>query len=336
VQSLDLETGERRWLQEFKGTQQVKDGDTVSRGAPTPTVDAEGVYVLFESGDLIALAHDGRERWRRSLVGDYGPFEGPHGYASSLAQHEGCLVVQVSHRGPSYLLAIDKASGRNIWKRELPPQTAWSSPLVVAPLGEPLILIGTGGSLRALALEDGKELWQVSDLKGITTPSPAWGDNLVVIGSSEPGFTQAFRLDAAGKLPSAEPAWLAAKTTCGYASPLVHRGHVYFVNKTGVAVCHDLATGEMRWTERLPGTCWATPLAAGERIYFVTKDGTTAVVRAGPTYELLAENELSFTDVVYAVAAADDSLLMRAGRSLVRITGNPPPRAKDAVPAEVR
>ncbi|MEX2175597.1 MAG: PQQ-binding-like beta-propeller repeat protein [Pirellulaceae bacterium] len=322
VQCLSLATGERQWMREFAATQRIKDGDSVSRGAPTPAIDEHGCYALFESGDLVALTHDGGSLWSRSLVADYGEFLGPHGYASSLAQHRDRLLVQVSHRGPSYLLALDKANGKNLWKTDLPEQTAWASPLVAAAGGEPLALVCAGGSLHAFALANGAPRWQIGDLKGNVTPSPACEGKLIVVGSNEPGFTQAFRLDPLPDRP-AEPAWIADKTTCGYASPLIHRGHVYFVGKTGVAACHDLESGELRWTERLPGACWATPLGAGDRIYFVTKDGTTAVVQAGPQYQLLAENELSFTDVVYGVAAVDGSLLLRAGRSLARVTTSP-------------
>ncbi|MCI0357555.1 MAG: PQQ-binding-like beta-propeller repeat protein [Planctomycetaceae bacterium] len=319
VQCLDLHTGERRWMREFAATQKIRDGDTVSRGAPTPAVDDHALYAMFESGDLIALAHDGRELWRRSLVADYGEFTGPHGYASSLAQHADRLLVQVSHRGPSYLLALNKATGQNLWKTDLPAQTAWSSPLVADVDSGPLVLAGTGGSLHAFSLSDGAPRWQIGNLKGNTTPSPVCDGKFIVVASSEPGFTQALRLDASQMQPP-QPAWLAAKTSCGYSSPLIYRGQVYIVGKTGIAACHDLESGELRWTERLPGPCWATPLAAGDRVYFVTKDSTTAVVQAGPKYQLLAENELSFTDVVYGAAAVDGSLLLRSGRSLARVT----------------
>ncbi len=111
-----------------------------------------------------------------------------------------------------------------------------------------------------------------------------------------------------------------------YCSPLVYHGHVYLVNKTGVASCLDLQTGQLRWTERLPGACWASPLGALGRVYFFTKDGSTVVIKAGPNYEPLAENELSATDIVYGVAAVEDSILIRYGRGLVRL-GTPAPPA---------
>jgi outer membrane protein assembly factor BamB len=319
---LDLASGKEFWQREYAGTQHVADGDTVSRGAPTPAVDARAVYAFYESGDLIAADHDGRELWKRSLVAEYGEFQGPHGYASSPAIASDRMIVQVSHKGPSYVVAIDKFSGKNLWKIDLPSATAWSSPVVVEGEGiaEPIVLVSSSGSLQAIALADGSPRWQISDLKGNTTPTPATDGQLVVVGSSDPGFTRAFRLGGSGDVSQSHLAWSAEKSTCGYASPLIHRGHVYFVGKTGIATCHNLATGEVCWTERLPGACWASPLGAGDRVYFVTKDGTTAVVQAGPKFELLAENELSFTDVAYGIAAVDGSLLIRAGRSLARVT----------------
>src|SRR5690606_7492417 len=82
IESFDLATGERLWLQEFAGTQKVPDSEYVSRGAPTPVANDKRVYAFFESGNLIALDHDGKLIWQRSLVEEYGEFLGNHGIGS--------------------------------------------------------------------------------------------------------------------------------------------------------------------------------------------------------------------------------------------------------------
>jgi outer membrane protein assembly factor BamB len=123
----------------------------------------------------------------------------------------------------------------------------------------------------------------------------------------------------------------------------VYAGHAYWVNRSGVVFCFDAVTGELRYSERLKQSVWATPLGVGDRLYLFGKDGLTTVLRAGPKFEVLAENALwdpedfkpdpakaaaeeseerrraaaSFSGPVqYAAAAVGDSLLIRSGDTL--------------------
>jgi hypothetical protein len=92
--------------------------------------------------------------------------------------------------------------------------------------------------------------------------------------------------------PTYEVCWTAAKATASYATPLAHRGYVYFVNSVGVVYCLEQATGKPVYTERIEGECWASPLGAGDHVYFFGKDGRTTVLRAGPKFEKIAVNRL--------------------------------------------
>ncbi|MHC4879941.1 MAG: outer membrane protein assembly factor BamB family protein [Planctomycetota bacterium] len=86
--------------------------------------------------------------------------------------------------------------------------------------------------------------------------------------------------------------WQSKKAVCDYASPLTHRGHVYYINKVGVLYCLDAATGEQQYAHRFGHPCWAQPIAAGNRVYLFGKDGVTTVIAAGPEFKLLATNRL--------------------------------------------
>lgn len=118
IMAFDARTGKRLWSHEFAPTQKAKWSYTVSRAAPTPVVDAAGVYAFFEGGDLLALSHEGKLRWSRSLVKDYGEFQTGHGLGSSPVQTEEAVIVLIDHRGPSYLLAVDKQTGKTLWKTD--------------------------------------------------------------------------------------------------------------------------------------------------------------------------------------------------------------------------
>lgn len=354
VLAIGLQDGKTLWKKDFAATQRVPDGDAVSRGAPTPVVDAERLYAVFESGDAIALSHAGDVLWQRSFVKDYGDIKGPHGYSSSPVLAGDSLVLQVAHSGPSYLLALDKATGKNRWKVDHPSQTGWSTPTVFRDDGIVGVIASTAGSVRAYDLHDGRELWFVTNVQGNSTASPTVVGNQVLIAASAdregggnrgggnsprggdgrppmpgrsgrpvPDPAQAgslmIRLGGSGDVTTTHVAWKAPKVSAGYASPVVADGLAYFVNRVGGVQCVDITTGEVRWQHRLPGSAWASPVLVDGNVFFFCKDGAVVVLKAGPTLEEVGESTLSATDVVYGVAAAEGAWLVRTGRGLIKI-----------------
>ncbi|HEX2491441.1 MAG TPA: PQQ-binding-like beta-propeller repeat protein, partial [Blastocatellia bacterium] len=119
VFSQDLKGGRQLWVKEFPATFTMKDANTVSKAAPTPAVDERRVYVFFESGDLFAFDHKGNPQWRRKLAEEYGAYKTNHGLGSSIALTDKAVIALVAHGGPSYLLAVDKQTGKNLWKSDM-------------------------------------------------------------------------------------------------------------------------------------------------------------------------------------------------------------------------
>ncbi|WP_020467976.1 outer membrane protein assembly factor BamB family protein [Zavarzinella formosa] len=298
--AVDANTGTAVWTKEFAASQKGRNNPMMSRAAPTPVVDADGVYAFFEGGDLVGLNHAGEVKWQRSLVKEYGEFKNNHGLGSSLAQTAGTVIVQVDHAGPSYLLAADKKTGKNHWKTDRPSKTSWTTPVVTTRGGKPMALVSSGGTLSAYDTDTGKILWTHEGLTGNNIVSPTVHENRVIIGAGEnrmnPDLVASAKSNCCllltGNEPGYELVWQGKKAICHHASPLIHQGHVYFVTKTGVVYCVDLKTGEERYSERLDNQCWATPVAAGDAIYFFGKDGMTTILKAGSKYEKIASNRL--------------------------------------------
>jgi outer membrane protein assembly factor BamB len=315
VLCFDLATGQKSWQREFKSSQETPASNYVTRSSPTAVVDAERLYVFFESGDLLALDHTGHTLWQRSLVKEYGPFEGKHGVGSSLAATDDAVIVLVNHEGPSYLMAVEKATGANRWKVDYDPRVAWSSPIVCRHDGQDLIVISAAGQVEAYDAATGKRQWIVEGLSGNTVPSATAIANRVFVGSQDVGSNLA--LDANGS--AADVAWRSDELTSNFSSPLYHNGLVYFVNRSGVAFCADAQSGNILWKQRLGDTCWASPLAASDRIYFFTKGGHTVVIQPGTEWKPLAENDLTIDPEarVYGVAAVDGALVLRTGTRLI-------------------
>ncbi len=101
----------------------------ISQGAPTPVAGPLGVYCFFESGDLVAFDHGGKKRWLRKLTKEFGQFKGGHGVGSSLVGARDSLLLLIDHDGPSYLLCLDRKSGKTVWKVAREPRVSWTTPL---------------------------------------------------------------------------------------------------------------------------------------------------------------------------------------------------------------
>ncbi len=313
VAAFSLETGEPLWRGTFPASVKIPATDMVSRGAPTPLVDAERFYAFFESGDLIALSHDGEKLWQRSLTNEYGIYEGGHGLGSSLAATSDSLIVLADHQGPSYLLSIDKATGENRWKLDRPSRISWNSPVV----RDDRIWISSNGIVEALDVSDGSQIWAVEGLEGNTVASVSLSpdEQVLVIGASAPQQSQAISRDGA-------PLWIAEKVTSSFGSPLVYEGCAYFVNRAGALQCTDLADGSLLWESRLSDSCWASPVAAGGLLYFFCKDGTSFVLKPNRTEaEVVSKNPVSALGGgrVYGVALTATHIVARTGSKLVCI-----------------
>lgn len=319
VACIDVESGNQLWEKQFPASQTVKSSNYVSKAAPTPVVDANRLYAFFESGDIFALSHDGELKWKRSLTDEYGKYEGNHGLGASPALTDSSVVLLVDHDGPSYLIALDKDSGKNLWKVDRKSRISWSSPIVVEGASGAEVIISSNGTAEAYRVSDGRQMWQVDGLQKNTVASPTVTGDLVIIGSSNQRFNWAVRRGGEGNVTETHVAWKSKDVTSSFGSPLAYGEYTYFVNRSGVAFCVELSTGKLVKKHRLPGSCWASPIAAGDRIYFFTKKGATTVLSADGQLTELATNELGADGTTYGVAVADGAFLVRTGSQLLKI-----------------
>jgi outer membrane protein assembly factor BamB len=268
-------------------------------------VDAAGAYVLFESGDVARLSpKDGRVVWTRALFREFGAYQNNHGYGSSPAQSRNAVFILVDHQGPSYLLALDKSSGRTLWKTSRPSRMSWSSPVVATHEGREVVIVSSSGDVRAYDAQSGEELWVFEGINGNHIPSAVVDGDRIFVGASVPrgpragsGRTTAqsncaLRMDVRDGKAVASLLWEGRGGVCEYGSPAVHRGLVYTVNPAGVAYAADAGTGEVRYSERVDGPSWVPPIGHGDLVYFCSKAGVTTVVKSGPTFERVATNRL--------------------------------------------
>ncbi|HBM77905.1 MAG TPA: hypothetical protein DD438_07320 [Verrucomicrobiales bacterium] len=323
LECFHLISGKRLWRQQIEASEKVeKVTKMISQGAPTPVAGPLGVYCFFESGDLVAFDHEGKEQWSRKLTKEFGQFEGGHGVGSSLVGAPERLLLLIDHDGPSYLLCVDRKTGKTVWKAERESRVSWTTPLYLDRGEEAQVVISSNGALEGYDLKDGKRIWWLENIKRNTVASPSSDGNIVVIGSSSPRQCLAVKLGGEGDIAKTHIAWRAESATSSFSSPLLHRGVAYFINRAGTLQAQTISDGKQRWEYRLPDGCWASPVAAGERIYFFCKNGKAVVLAAeGDQPQVLSENSIRVAedDKVYGFAVAGNRFVLRIGRELVAV-----------------
>ncbi|MDA7885640.1 PQQ-like beta-propeller repeat protein [Pirellulales bacterium] len=303
VLSLDLMDGSTNWEFIQETSNKAKNSVYISRAAPTPAVDKNGVYAFFESGDLMAISFSGEELWRRCLTDVYGPIENEFGIASSLAQYEEQLFVLIDNSAKSYLLAVSKQDGRTLWCSERQSRISWSSPAIVNLDNKNQVICSSAGSIDSYDPKNGSLLWSYEKVSGNTVTTPVdYGVNSIFIGASvgrdgkNATEAQKSNMVLTAELTNGswtpKKIWCPEKATSSFGSPIHAAGYVYWVNRAGVVFCHDFQTGKQCYSERLSSSCWATPFQIGDRIYFFGKNGVTDVIKTGPKFITLSTNEL--------------------------------------------
>ena len=322
--------GKQRWQESIPNPTPQPNNNYVSRAAPTPVLDADGIYAFFEGGVVAAFSHDGKQRWSLDLVDRFGTIEARHGLAASVEQSESSIFVWVERAEEPYAVALNKSNGKVLWKSDGVGATSWASPRLV-PVGDAEHLVLSGiGSIIGLDPKSGERLWTLDNISGNSTPTPIpLGDRRFLIGATvgrgdsdsstsaaSNGVVQIAKNQSGW---SADYVWRATKATSSFGSPLAHNGIAYFVNRSGALFRLDLDTGELRDTERLGGSIWATPVGVGSQVMFFTKAGEIVSVSAdADKTQLIDLSETIEGGTLYAGVVTDHHILVRTGSRLFR------------------
>jgi len=286
--------------------------------------DGELVFAHFGSRGLYALDADGKVAWEKDL-GDMTVKLG-FGEGSSPALGGDRLFVQWDHEGDSFVVALDRKTGRELWRQRRDERTSWATPLVVEHAGRTQLVTSATNRVRSYDAATGDLLWETPGMTQNAIPTPVHADGLVILTSGFRGNALlAVKLaEARGDL-AASPAvaWKLDRDTPYVPSPLLYGDELYFLKgNNGLLSCFNAKTGERLYgPERLEGVpnVYASLLGADGRVYVTGREGTTAVVQRGPTFKVLATNTLD-DGFDASPVAVDSELYLRGQKFLYRVS----------------
>lgn len=322
VLCLDKATGRILWEREVAG-EGIEDTHSVnSPASPTPVTDGKYVYVYFGSRGLVAFDFDGNRIWENR----FGPFPNEWGSASSPVLYGDLLLLNCDTDAEDFLMAVDKNTGKVVWKTPRPNSTrSWPTPVVWKAGGRDEIVVSGSRRVKAYDPKDGRELWTVDGLTQWVTPTPVAAHGLLFIASNGPGgnIIMAIKPGGRGNITGSHVAWRYERSAPYVPSPVVVGDYLFAVKNGGVMTCLDARTGAQIWQERLPasGDYYASLVAADNKIYALSEDGKATVVAAKPAFELLSSNDLG--ERTMATPAISDGLIFIRSDSAVYAISEP-------------
>lgn len=295
-----------------------------SFASASAVTDGEIVLAYFGSRGLFCYDLDGTLQWQKDL-GDMRTRSG-FGEGSSPTLFGNVVTVTWDHEGQSFIVALDKRTGSELWRQNRDEPTTWATPLIVEHEGRTQVITGGTNRVRSYDLASGELIWEGKGLTPNAIPSPVFGNGIVYLTSGYRGNAlQAINLSLAqGDIGSSGALlWEHNRDTPYVSSPLLYDGTLYFLkSNSGILSAFDVATGQPHYGPvRLQGISevYASPVGAAGRVYILGRDGNALVIRNSAELEVLAQNSLD-DGFDASPAVVGDEIYLRGYRYLYRIS----------------
>ena len=296
--------------------------------SPTPVIDEQHVYVHYGTYGTACLDRGtGQILWtRRDLKCDHENGAGPN---SSPFLVDNLLVVNVDGRDVQYVIAIDKLTGKTVWKTDrsldysdvpIHKRKAFTMPILVADDNGRQLVSPGGQATYAYDPLTGSELWRIRHGGFSIAPRPVSGHGLIffVTDHDHPQLW-ASRTDGTGDVTDSHVEWKATQGMPSRSSPLLVGELLFLINRGGIVSCLEAETGDIIWKKRLDGKYSASPIFTDGRIIFLNETGTATIIKPVEQLEILAVNELDDELLMASPAIAGNSLFIRNETHLYRI-----------------
>jgi outer membrane protein assembly factor BamB len=302
--------GKLLWKQVMADHNQNVRGDEGNSASPSPSTDGKHVWAMMSTGDLGCYTVDGEQVWKFNLQDRYGKFDIQFGMTSTPVLDGDRLYLQLLHTNGALVLALDKATGNEVWKHTRVSDAtdecehSYASPVIYRDDKVELLLTHGCDYIVAHRLDNGDEVWRCGgmNLKSKYNPtlrfvaSPVAVPGLVIVPSAKNGPVLAIDPHSQGDITDSSKGrlWTRAHNTPDVPSPLYVDGLVYLCREDGTLLCLDAKTGEEYYTKRTHADRHrASPVYGDGKIYLTARDGTVTVVKPGKQFEILASNDMT-------------------------------------------
>jgi outer membrane protein assembly factor BamB len=322
VMAFDRKTGKPLWEKTAR-TATPHEGYHAQYGSfasNSPVVDAKHLIAFFGSRGVYCYTHEGQLVWEKDfgiqmkMLMSFG-----EGVAPALDGDR--LFLLYDHEGDSFLVALDKNTGKELWRTARPAGSAWSAPFITTVNGKKQMIVPATKFTAAYDPENGKVIWQTMGLGRNVIPMTTVADGVayVMSGYQQPNL-MAIKLGREGDLTGTDAIlWQNQRGNSYTPSPVLYEGKYYFLTDNGTLSCFDAKTGKPFYSqERLPKpySFKASPVGANGKLYLASEDGDVVVVKMGEKYEVLATNTLEGQMFISSPVIVDNSLYLRGQNTL--------------------
>jgi outer membrane protein assembly factor BamB len=293
--------------------------ETHSYAAGSPTTDGKYLYASFGSFGTYCYDFDGNLIWSRDL----GPLHTRFGWGEAVTPVVSgtSLFLNYDQEADSALYCLDSGSGKTRWVDKRDEKTSWNTPLVVDHQGGKQVITSGTNRIRSHNFDTGELVWSCGGMTINAIPSALqFGDAAICVSGYKGAAAISIPLSSKGDLgASGKVNWRYAAGTPYVPSPVLVGDRLYFtaLNDPLLTVL-DAKTGKaVLEKERLPQlkAFYASPVTAAGRVYFTDRSGTTVILKAGDTLEVLAINKLDET-IDASPVLVGKQLILRSEKAL--------------------
>jgi len=322
---LDRDSGKFLWEStSYEGTLYDNRHKKNTYASPTPATDGRRVYVFFGSEGVYCYDFEGKQIWK-TMVGKIATMG--MGVSSSPVLFGDLVILQCDEDNgeSSFIVALDKESGRQVWKTPRKIQVSWTTPIVVRTVQRAELVASGNEMILSYDPATGKELWHCKGLESNAIATPvAQGDMVYVSAGFPEKRTLAIRLGQSGDLTgTSNIVWRYDKGTAYVPSPILFRNYLYLMTDKGILTCLNALTGELEYEGGrvpVPASFSASPVIIDDKILLTSEDGDTFVIKAGPAHEVVRTNSLG--EPVYASPAIAHGKIFIRGEKHLYCIGN--------------
>ena len=285
----------------------------------TPVTDGKYVYAFFGSRGIYCYDLNGKLIWEKA----FQPMRMRLGFGEGVATvlDGNSLFLKFDQEQGSHLLALDKNTGKEIWRVDRDEGSSWSPPLIVTHNGRKQMIVSASNKVRSYDPATGKLIWECAGLGSNVIPAPVIHSGVVYVmsGHREPNLL-AIQLGKEGDLTGTDAVlWTNNRGNAYTGSPVLHDGKLYFVTDSGLISCLDARTGKPHYQQqRLPRSYnfKSSPVGANGKLYLATEEGDVVVVKMGEKYEVLSVNTLTDQMFIATPAITGGSIYLRSQEAL--------------------